>query len=663
MQVKNASFFQLHIEKIILALGVLFLLIAVAVVVFGVIIKPYQVEVGNKTYDSPAEIIPVLEDEAEDLKGGLQPTGLEQPKQVPADYQVPDLETNYTQTLAQPIVDTQPLATLGSIGLLETDMVPDDVKPPSYTLPSPPMVADIEYKHGFEVLDDEDRVLADAYAELWGEAREPADFSYVFMEGTFDLGEWVERLQAAPAEGQRVPLGIWSQKLGLATVYLVREERDKVTGEWTNRTLVSLLPDQIGVVPGEEHPTDYEPQAYIEWYLAMQADIAQPAPPPLAGGGELLPPLDDPMMLIDPEELERMAEEEAAAERARRRAETEQRRAERAAERDARRNQNGGGGNIGPGDLGGPIGPGGRGGSSGRSGRGGGAVEPGSTGRGGRESSRPGRETTPLGPGRGIPGGLDEQLPGGRGGLGPAGPGRGGLGTPQEQELEEGVLRVWAVDVTVQPGTTYRYKLVVGVINPLYGVARLEESQLSENRNRAALLPSDEEIDAAPWIEPIEIEPSNQFYVVSANDRGARVNVWRVFNGERVKETFDVNPGDPIGGEVQIEDEAGIMYDVDMSVGATVVDIDRRRDINGQTVWTLIYIDDYGNLHERPLAEDQAASNQFERRLREEREARDRAMDMLPNNGGNPGEFGPGELGPGGPLGPGIPNGLDRTGR
>jgi len=216
------------------------------------------------------------------------------------------------------------------------------------------------------------------------------------------------------------------------------------------------------------------------------------------------------------------------------------------------------------------------------------------------------------------------------------------------------------------PGTVYRYKLIVGVINPLYGVARLEAAQLSENQSRVALTPSQEELDLAPWIEPVEIEPNNRFFVVSANDRGARVNVWRVHNGERIKEQFDVNPGDPIGGLVSIPDEDGINHDVDMLVGATVVDIDRRRDINGQTVWTLIYIDDYGNLHERPLSDDQSASSQFERRLREEREARERAMDMLPGNGGRDG-VGPGGFDPLGPGGPGFspdgPGFQDHTGR
>ncbi len=645
MKVKDAGFFTQHIEKLILGAGVLFLIVAVAVVGFGLIINPYQVTVGNQTYDDPADIIPELQEVSERLDNRLH-SGDGRPEEFPEDYQPPDLETDFSQMVRQPVVQDFGFKPVSQDGLLETDLWIEEVKPPVYYLPTPPVVTDIRVKHGFEVLGLEDEELAEEFFDMWGQRwQEPADFQYVFVEGVFDLGEWIERLQDTRNHPDMVPLGIWTRKLGLASVYLIREELDPVTGEWGNQTTVSMLPDYVGVRPGVQmSPAMDIANSNIEWLLGRQERIAMPFPPPLADGDELLSPSDDPMMQFDAEELEAMEAEERAAERARRAAEREAERARRAAERDAERNndRDGGGGLGGPGGRGGGRGGGGSGGGRGTDpGPGGALGEPG----GGRDS-RPNRGTDEP-TGRPAPGrGTDNVTPGGRGTPGGLG------GVEQEDELDPYQMRVWAIDVSVEPGKTYRYKLVAAVINPLYGVQRLEDSQLSENAERAALPPSQTDLDKMAWIDPIEVEPTTRFFVTSASERGARVNIWRVFNGKRYNHQFEVNPGDRIGGVATIEDEEHGEQEVDMAVSATVVDIDRRRDVSGNTVWTLIYIDEFGELHERALNTDQALSSQFERFVREEREFEQRMRDMIPENGATPdGRGGPGGLGAPGPGG------------
>lgn len=640
MKVKNASFVQMHIEKVILAVGILFFLIAIGVIVFGVILKPYQVELANRTYDQPADIIPAQVENAERLKIELGQT-----PEIPEDYEQPDLSTDYQQMLEHPVSVAQRLPRIAPEGLTPQAWNPETPPPPSYFLPTPPMVTSIEYKHGFEVLDDTDSRILQQYAQLWGgEAQVPADFSYVFVEGEFDMAAWVEALQQDGVDNI-VPPGIWRNKLGLANVYLVREERDPVTGEWTNATVVPVLPDYRGAVP--DKPIDQggaSATEWIEYFLSWQVDIATVQPPPLTDGDELLPPLDDPMLMFDAEALEAMDAAQRAEERRRRAEEREAERAARAAEREANRNRDNG-----------PAGPGI---GSGRGGRGGGGRGGASNGRGdsssgrdsGRDSGRPNPnpEEFSAPPGRGV----DNPREPGRGGVDRGGspargvvpgrgdtPGRGGLDRPDGSEPNSAMMRVWAIDVTVEPGKTYRYKLIAGVINPLYGVERLDEAQRTENLHRAALAPSQEDIDEADWTDPIEIEASTRFFVVSASERGARVNVWRVHNGERIKETFDVDAGDAIGG---------VVSGVDMRVGATVVDIDRRKDINGSTVWIMIYIDEHGELFERTLQADQTASSQFERVLREEAETRARAEELAAPASGPDGFGGPGTRGPGG---------------
>ncbi|XAM00135.1 hypothetical protein OT109_01855 [Phycisphaeraceae bacterium D3-23] len=644
MKLKNASFFQLHIEKIVLAAGVVFLLLAVAVVVFGVILKPYQVTLGNNTYEEPKEVIPDLVKEASTLTAGLKPSGRDVPLGVEEDYQTPDLATDYEQMLHQPLLQTESFASISQPGMARHEIEVDPPDAPTYYLPTPPMVTETEVKYGFEVLDTTDRTVRQAYETLWGESRTPADFSFVFIEGQFDMNAWIETLEGESETHAMVPPGIWWQKLGLATVYLMREARDPVTGQWGEAEVVSLLPGYVGIAPNTEMTDDPTvANQWIDYLLANQFSIAMADPPVLADGEELLSPLDDPMSLFDAEAFEAMEDAERAARAAEARARREEERAQRAAEREAERNR----GNDGPGGLGGP---GGRGGGRGAGGRGGGETQ-----------APPSRSTDNNrdrgAPDRGVPGrgGLDPSRGGNeRGPSLPAGPGVG-----EDTVMEEGMLRVWAIDVTAVPGTTYRYKLVAGVINPLYAVDRLDEAQRSENRHRAALLPSDADIEQAPWVGPIDIQASTRFFVVSATDRGARVKVHQIHNGEWHEHLFEVNPGDQIGGRVD---------GIDMQVGVTVVDIDRRTNIDGKTIWVLIYIDEMGNLHERLLDEDKSASSQFERELRQQREAEERAREMTeqPGPGGFPGELGPGGpggLGPGGPgsLGPGLePGGRPR---
>ena len=55
--VKDASFLQQHIEKLILAAGLLILAAAVFLFVIG---NPFAIKVNNQTYDNPKDAVDVL---------------------------------------------------------------------------------------------------------------------------------------------------------------------------------------------------------------------------------------------------------------------------------------------------------------------------------------------------------------------------------------------------------------------------------------------------------------------------------------------------------------------------------------------------------------------------------------------------------------------------
>jgi len=672
MNVKGASFFQLHIEKIVLGVGVLFLTVTIAVVMLGI---PWRVKLGNNTYNSPQEVIPELVRNRERLEEGLADTN-----QIDADYVAPDMLRDYVRLDTAGVTGGSPLVgNMNSPGPDPSKINPDEPDALRYAQPTPPMPNNIKVFSSFDVLDIEDQALANKYFALWNQQRVPADFDYVFIEGEFSNYDWVLKLIGEEGQTDQIPVGIWEKRLGIASVYLVRQELNPQTGLWENTVVVKKLPSQLRVMPTDvESDQGQYPESLIAQIQNSQDMIRLTPTPPLTDRHTMMTPrefdvIENPYGDLTDEEIEAAEDAERQRlrdeERARRDEEQRQQREER-----NNRNRPGGGGGLGePGRGLGPGGAGGRGRGSqapggmdqfGDLGIAGILPAPRQTSSGFNEVAQQGLEIPPGdGGGRTRPG-RGSLNPGGRGnpGLEP-----GGLGGPQVGDrggngaANPDVWRVWALDVTVEPGKTYRYKLVAAVVNPLYGVNGLADDQLEANRHMASLAPSQEDFDETDWTDPIVIAPKAQFFVVQARDSSVNVEVWRVFDGERVKEEFRVSPGDPIGGGV-IRGAAAI----DMRTGATVVDIDRRKDINGQVVFTLIFIDADGVLHERSVQEDQSSPD----RRRLEQEFRDQREGILPGRPNPQGDqpidpgFGPG-FGPGQGLeNPGLAEpGLGRPGR
>ena len=640
-RIKDASFLQQHIEKLVLAVGLLVLLIAVFLFVMG---NPFAVKVNGQAQNSPQDAVDFLDRTNTRIKNGLADS-----KPLPVVI-TPDFSAAFLETLNRDIDLDRLVEGMGDPGITLGGVYPDIPKPSRYTLAYPPVPKNIKNKYGTDVLDKEfDPEAAEAFFKLWDkQPDEPGDFTMFVASGDFDIWEWVQRLKAEPTgdEEIKIPGGIWAQRFGIAGVVLLREEFDPVQGRWVNRQYVEALPGQMRVLPDMKAESEINQAiAQLTELRNAQVELAQPDLPYLADLGEgydrVTPPGDEGddaadglLQALDDENLGKAEKDILKLEDKIKDLE----------ERQAKRNQ-----------------------------RSGGAEDPGAASerrdpfakqiadlrarieklrpraqkeaenrkrlaeaQRQREEERRRREALRDQNDRlvGDPG--DDPL---------------GLAGVPGMQLEQGsTLRVWAADPSMQPGMTYRYKLLVSVINPLYAVPRLAPDQLEANQNRAALLPTESEIDAMPWVGPIKVEPRSQFFFTSGRNASARVEIYRRHEGILRKQDFDGSPGDSIGGVLEIENGLGQIVEIDMGVGSVLVDVEQRRDLlSNRTVYAMIYMDAEGRIFERIDDFDKSSPALKELQI-ELKEGPKNALrpdpEAEPDSGFGPGEFGPGEFGP-----------------
>ncbi len=110
------------------------------------------------------------------------------------------------------------------------------------------------------------------------------------------------------------------------------------------------------------------------------------------------------------------------------------------------------------------------------------------------------------------------------------------------RQMEEDKLLGFAYDDTVEPGTTYRYKVRYYLLNPVFGIFQFVENEALAEK---LLLASD--VEGATWSEPIEVPSDRQFFVLGVQNNRARIDVIAWKSGRLHSATFEVPAGDPIG--------------------------------------------------------------------------------------------------------------------
>ncbi len=112
-------------------------------------------------------------------------------------------------------------------------------------------------------------------------------------------------------------------------------------------------------------------------------------------------------------------------------------------------------------------------------------------------------------------------------------------------------LLIWAFDDTAEPGKVYRYRLRVGVFNPVAGTNQLVERDM--DKKDQVILWS----DFSAVTQPVEIPKMLYLFAKNVQERTktATVEVARYRLGYWRTEDFQVQPGESIGKEVEPKEE------------------------------------------------------------------------------------------------------------
>lgn len=127
--------------------------------------------------------------------------------------------------------------------------------------------------------------------------------------------------------------------------------------------------------------------------------------------------------------------------------------------------------------------------------------------------------------------------------------------------LENPKLRVWAHDLTAEPGATYRYRVRVATNNPLFD-QKLIDAQKSDAQSPVVLGAWSE------WTDPITVEAKEYYFITGASPAdqlgGARASaeMYKFYYGFWRKGSAAVEPGDMLAAQAKLPDELRI-WDMD----------------------------------------------------------------------------------------------------
>lgn len=175
---------------------------------------------------------------------------------------------------------------------------------------------------------------------------------------------------------------------------------------------------------------------------------------------------------------------------------------------------------------------------------------------------------------------------------------------------------IWAHDLTVQPGKTYRYRLKVTMYNRLAG---LPIRLLNPADARVIEMTS----DWSDWSPPVTVSPTVEWYLTGGGGLGggsASATVFKILPGDRpLKSAFKVEAGQPIGQTAEVALLPGApKQPVDFSTGAVLLEVRNKESIpqpynkQGMLDWTMadttliVYRDPAGNVVSRTLLQDKA---------------------------------------------------------
>lgn len=526
MKLKGVGFFEANIEKMLLGVMVA---VAAGVVVMQFAMQPNKVRVGNQDL-LPAQAFDPVEQRARERDAQMAAPNLDLSEKIALAQQHEQALEGIERRVMGAVSVRPEILALGAPVEIE-NTAGDQSAEVQYAVVTPPAPSTPTVAAYAGTLDP--GVVADneALAALVG-AAQPYDLASVTVEVAYD-GTKLEEIfrQSGPGEVRAMPFNWWRpvEVLGLQ---LERQEQ-LPDGQWSNDTVIDGLPGQTPLYAtlideaaqgslGRDQLAEDARLAYAEARL-----FRRPQPLPTIAGQLWKPP------------AEALAERETAGGPDQRQQAERQLQQRAGLRRDIERVQQ-------------QIAD--AGGQSQEGGREGGGRSPG------------GREPAPTTPDDRRIAPLRRQLDELERRLAQLDTDIRSLGyepetgepllvaayedTSEDNRLLEGSqIRLWAHDVTAEPGKTYRYRARLAMNSPMFG----REPVLIESQKPLAAQPVIFS-EPSPWSEAVVVSPKVVFFLASASDgRGgglgpteptASVEVYSFYYGYYRRSTATLRPGD-----------------------------------------------------------------------------------------------------------------------
>jgi len=544
MKQKHTNYVQRNIEKFIV-LGAL--IIAGVIVLIYVAGNPYAVEIAGRKV-APAEVEDVIYQQAVGLREAIDSN-----KDPLENHPIPVIEytEDFRDRVNRSIVANEPYPTIvGEPGIDKNQFGPSTANQATSALvavPTPPAPSTVKLRQGHAVLGSPTGEPVPAGFDRLVKNEAPRDFRYVSVTGKFDMNQW-ERLLTGGEPDSRMPREWWMGKLLLTRVVLERQTWTPQTQNSSSPTTIKPMPGSMTITTEGGRITVPEAKDLIQQISDNREAIARPDFAPTTATSPTWIRPDAQVTELTPEQQRRVRELKLDIDKL----EAQKNRLEKTMPA-----------------LGDTPGAGIT------------AVDP-------RLTRTPARGNAPQVQARtrqlqqvneqlaikraelnAIYGINDQDDMGsqaidpmdllnqvdpnnpfqsdGFGGFNQPGqpPQPGQFGQPADSETE-GQIRVWAHDLSVEPGETYRYRISAMVFNPLFLINDLVEEQRQQYQKLVSLTSS-----PSPWTEPVEIEENQQFFFVAAQGNKVETELWRLYDGRWVDHRVEVAPGDRISGSVQ----------------------------------------------------------------------------------------------------------------
>jgi hypothetical protein len=202
-------------------------------------------------------------------------------------------------------------------------------------------------------------------------------------------------------------------------------------------------------------------------------------------------------------------------------------------------------------------------------------------------------------------------------------------------QMAGGTILVWFHDHSLVGGRAYRYRLRLVLLNPLL----MRTGDVKKGHEEDARKPT-MATPWSPWSDAVRVAQAHRFFVTgaAANLGNVRVSVFSRKLGQRVTSSFNIRPGEPIGGTEELSVVNPITGQVekkqtDFSTGAVAVELDFGKEvpIRGGAVRAartktveMLYLDAEGRLQSRLRSIDEVSSEY--RKLRDEARRTEQAV-------------------------------------